>query len=401
MSLAAIAYLVYRLGASWFNPAVGILAAAIVLTRQPVLLYASISYVDIPYAALVLAALLTVSRRPRAGWPVLALLSVAGLLRPEAWLFSAAYVLFLAYSDPERPRGAVLAPMRAFLRRPAAAVLIALAASAPMLWMLHDLLTAGYALHSLTGTQETVQTLERDTGLADGLTLAPRRLGEIVREPALVAAVGGGVLALALMRRRAAVGIAAGALALTAFVILAAAGLAVITRYMLLTSIVVMIFAAAGVLGWATLPSQHPWRRPWIAFGAVAAVLFVAFAPVQAGRLGDLRDAIALEQRIVDDLERAADSMPFAKRCGPVAVPNHRPVPSLALWLDRRPSEIKTAQLVRPREGFFFSPATPEVERTYILEPGEPAELIAEVPGGFSLAYRNRSWEVYERCGRS
>ena len=34
-------------------------------------------------------------KRPRAGWPVLALLALAGLLRPEAWLFSAAYVVWL------------------------------------------------------------------------------------------------------------------------------------------------------------------------------------------------------------------------------------------------------------------------------------------------------------------
>ena len=45
------------------------------------------AYVDIPYIALVLGAL--VSRpAPAGGWPVLALLALAGFLRPEAWLFS-------------------------------------------------------------------------------------------------------------------------------------------------------------------------------------------------------------------------------------------------------------------------------------------------------------------------
>ena len=36
-ALGALGWVVYRLGAEWFNPAAGALAAAIVLTRRPVL----------------------------------------------------------------------------------------------------------------------------------------------------------------------------------------------------------------------------------------------------------------------------------------------------------------------------------------------------------------------------
>ena len=42
--------------------------------------------VDVPFLALVLAAATLEAARPRRGLPVLALLAVAGLLRPEAWL---------------------------------------------------------------------------------------------------------------------------------------------------------------------------------------------------------------------------------------------------------------------------------------------------------------------------
>jgi hypothetical protein len=91
-ALGALGWVVYRLGAEWFNPAAGALATAIVLTRRPVLDFGARAYVDIPYVALVLGALLVETRRPRAGAPVLALLAVAGLLRPEAWLFSLAYL---------------------------------------------------------------------------------------------------------------------------------------------------------------------------------------------------------------------------------------------------------------------------------------------------------------------
>ena len=108
LALGALGWLVYALGAAWFGPWAGVLAAAIILTREPVLDFGARAYVDIPYLVLVLGALLVETRRPRAGAPVLALLAVAGLLRPEAWLFSAAYWLYLAWRGG-RDRGA-LAP---------------------------------------------------------------------------------------------------------------------------------------------------------------------------------------------------------------------------------------------------------------------------------------------------
>ncbi len=105
-SLGLIGYFVYRLGALWFDRRIGAVAAAIVLTRAPFLSNGLRAYIDLPYIALCLAALLVEAKRPRAGWPVLALLALAGLLRPEAWLFSFAYLAYLAV-DPVtlRPRG--------------------------------------------------------------------------------------------------------------------------------------------------------------------------------------------------------------------------------------------------------------------------------------------------------
>src|SRR6202012_1605281 len=71
--------------------------AVIVLTRAPFLSTGLRAYVDLPYIALCLGALYIEARKPRAGWPVLALLVPAGLLRPEAWGFAIAYWLWLAF----------------------------------------------------------------------------------------------------------------------------------------------------------------------------------------------------------------------------------------------------------------------------------------------------------------
>jgi hypothetical protein len=173
LALGVCAVLVAALGAAWFGWPAGAIAAAIFLTREPILSFGVRAYVDLPYLALLLAALLVETRRPRAGAPVLVLLALAGLLRPEAWLFAAAYVAWLA-------RGGVRG-------RPLAG-LVVLAAAAPVLWALHDLLLTGDPLWSLTGTRESAQELGRRTGLDDVPITMPRRLGEILREPVLVGA---------------------------------------------------------------------------------------------------------------------------------------------------------------------------------------------------------------------
>src|SRR6201995_5937302 len=97
LSLGLIAYFVYRLGTVWFDKWVGVLAAVIVLTRAPFLSNGLRAYVDLPFIALCLGALYIEARKPRSGWPVLALLVPAGLLRPEAWGFAIAYWLWLAF----------------------------------------------------------------------------------------------------------------------------------------------------------------------------------------------------------------------------------------------------------------------------------------------------------------
>ena len=86
----------------------------------------------------------------------------------------------------------------------------ALAAAAPLLWALGDLVVTGDPLHSLTGTRDTAQRLQRITGLDDVAGTVPRRLGEILREPVLFGAAGGGLLALAFLRARVALGAVAG-----------------------------------------------------------------------------------------------------------------------------------------------------------------------------------------------
>ncbi len=51
-------------------------------------------YIDIPYLALVVWAIALEAQQPRRGTAVFALLALAGLLRPEAWLLAGLYFLW-------------------------------------------------------------------------------------------------------------------------------------------------------------------------------------------------------------------------------------------------------------------------------------------------------------------
>src|SRR3954451_1782866 len=84
VALGAVGWLVYALGARWFGTAAGVLAAVLFLTREPVLSYGSRAVMNIPFLPLALGALLALERRRTP----FVLLALAGLLRPEAWLFS-------------------------------------------------------------------------------------------------------------------------------------------------------------------------------------------------------------------------------------------------------------------------------------------------------------------------
>ena len=417
-SLGLIGYLVYRLGSLWFDRWIGAVAAAIVLTRAPFLSNGLRAYIDLPYIALCLGALTIEARRPRAGWPVLALLAPAGLLRPEAWLFAGVYWLWLAFDlrrDPP-PRGRNVGPEAT--NRPIGrlfgwelgwrgergtaqlAGLAALAAAGPVLWVLFDTITTGEPLYSLTGTRETVETLKRQTGPVDLVLYGPRRLGEVLQWPGMVGALGGVVLGFAFLRRRSALGIAAAALALGAFALLACAGLAIIARYTMLAGAVLSIFVAVGLLGWRLLDGAHPWRRRWQLFAGLVALMFVLWLPNQWNLDSQVDTDLTNQAGIEADLTDLVNLGAFEPLCGKIAVPNHRAVPRLAFGLEIKPTEIISASEEGiPRRGYFVAPASPFVVHNFILDPNDKTiPFSPKPPRGFALVARNESWKVYRRC---
>jgi hypothetical protein len=399
VSLGLVGYLVYRLGSLWFDRPIGAVAALLVLTRAPYLSNGLRAYIDVPYIALVLGALVLESKRPRVGWPVLALLALAGLLRPEAWLFAFAYWAYLALDLGRAGDGRLRLRLREERLPRELAWLGALALAGPLGWAAFDWITAASPTYSFTGTRETVETLERQTGPVDLLLYGPRRLGEVLQWPGMVGAAGGVVLGLAFLRRRSEIGVAAAALALGAFAVLASAGLAIIPRYTMLAAAILAVFAALALLGWRLLERDHPWRRAWQVFAALVALMFVAWGPNQYDLLHRVDVDLTNQSEIESDLNDLARSTAFEPLCLPISVPNHRAIPRLAYDLDVRPRDvISSSEQRQPRRGYFLEPASPFVVHNFILDPNDPARFRVRVPTGFTRVAANESWVLYRRC---
>ncbi len=369
-AVGALVVGVFRLGEQLFNGPVGALAALIVATRVPLLNYGIRGYLDIVEIVLVVWAAVLEARSPRRGAPVLALLALAGLLRPEAWLYAGAYWLWLfpARTPPER------------------ALLGALVVGPPLAWGLSDLAISGDFLWSLHGTRDLASALGRQTGLLNAIKTAPRRLGEIVRLPELIAAVIGVVFGLVAYPRRVALPLAVAALNGLAFAVFAVAGLSLLGRYLFLAGVMLALFAAVGCLGWMSVTDNRLWRMT----GSVALIAIAVFFGLrQVDRLTSLRTDIRARAQVQSDLHALA-----LPGCRPIYVPDHRLVPLLAYWHHLEPQRI-LAQSPVISSGELVLPANARVERLSILDPHEPRPRQLTVPAGWREASANPSWSVY------
>ncbi|MDX6657582.1 MAG: hypothetical protein QOH62_2375, partial [Solirubrobacteraceae bacterium] len=149
-SLIVLAMGIYRLGRAAFTPVVGLIAGALVMTRFDFPFLAARAYIDIPYLAFIVWAAALELERPRRGMPVLLLLLAGSLMRPEAWLLSGLYVLWIGWRASWRDRVRYAA----------------VSAAGPLIWVAVDAAVTGAPLFSLTHTSGLAEELGRNKGLA-------------------------------------------------------------------------------------------------------------------------------------------------------------------------------------------------------------------------------------------
>src|SRR3954468_17123791 len=177
---------VYRLGRIAATPLVGGVAAVLLLTRFDYPFLAARGYIDIPYMALVVWAATLEATQRRRGLPVLILLSLAGMLRPEAWFLSAMYWVWVAWPASWRDR----------------VLFAAVAASGPLTWFTVDFIVTGDPLFSLHYTADSAEDLGRQKSLSQLPSAIPQFFENLVKLPVLAAALLGTAAGVVISPRR-------------------------------------------------------------------------------------------------------------------------------------------------------------------------------------------------------
>jgi len=386
---------IYRLGRIAFTPLVGGIAAALVCSRLDFPFLAARGYIDIPYLAIVVWAAVLEVRTPRRGTPVFLLLAAAGLLRPEAWVLVGLYWLWCA-------RGVSWVQRARYL---------ALAAVGPVVWTVVDTLVTGDPLFSLHSTSGLAEELGRQKALSDVPGTMWTYLVGLDKLPVLLGGLAGVALAAWLVPRRAALPAAILVAGIGTFVMVGVAGLSVIDRYLLVPSLMLMVFAAVALGGWSMLRAGSVARRVW----AVAALALVAYGAVFTGlrvRPATFRNELTFRGDAHAALSALLDepAVRAGLRCGPVSVPNHKLIPDTRWLLHADADEVLARSQARTRaqhgdrrlqarlsEGVAIYVTGIALFRQGITDPTD--NPLDQVPAaGFHRVAGSRYYAAYVRC---
>jgi hypothetical protein len=388
---------VYVLGRSVFGWVAGAIAAAILATRLDFDFWAAFAFVDLPFLAAIVWAAALEAQRPRRGGVVWALLIAAGLLRPEGWLFAAAYGVWVGWRASGRER----------LR------IVALVAAAPVIWALVDLIVTGDPTFSLTYTQTAAGDLRRTIGITQIPGATREMFDEVIKLPVTIAGVIGLGVAIVEHRRNLAalrVPLALLALGVAAFAGVLAAGVSQVNRYGATAAIALLMFAAALV---ARLLRRPTTTAGW-AISGVTVALVIGAAVWTVPRLHPRHafDEVTFRSAVELDLRRALATPEFrhGRNCGPVIVPSHKLVPLVRWLLHARNSDVISRTNLHGRgalQGAVHGVALIELGYRLNLDPAygpyasKPEEypLFSTVPPpGYDWVGRTQRFAVYASC---
>jgi MFS family permease len=389
-SFVVLAAGLYRLAAASFGTLVGLAAGALLCTRFDFPFLAARAYIDIPYLAFVVWAAALEAERPRRGTVVFGLLACAGLMRPEAWLLSGLYWLwcFAPASWPQRIRYSLLTGLP------------------PVIWTALDWWATGDPKFSLTHTSGLAEELGRTSG---GLSAVPsttvKFLKNLDKVPVFYAGILGVVIAVLLTPRRARMPLALLIIGLGTFVLVGLAGLSVIDRYLLVPSLLVMVFAGVALGGWTMLRSGRA-RTLW-AVGSVALIIYgVAFTATRVNfstftnELIFRGDSHASLRTLLNNPKVRA-----GLRCGPVSTPNHKLIPDTRWLLDASARKVIARSDAHERSRIGRGVAIYAVSRLSLLRSGFTAgdesaqDTFNSIPmAGFTRVAFTPYYSAYVRC---
>jgi hypothetical protein len=389
-SLIVLAMGMYRLGRVAFTPVIGLIAGALVMTRFDFPFLAARAYIDIPYLAFVVWAAVLELERPRRGMPVLLLLFLASLMRPEAWLISGLYFLWIAWPAGWRDR----------------ARYAAVTAAGPLIWVAVDAVVTGDPLFSLTHTTGLAEELGRNKGLSQVPAATWNFLLALDKLPVILAAGAGLLIALWLTPRRMLLPAGLLVLGIATFFLVGLAGLSIINRYLLVPSLMIMIFAAVALGGWSMLRPGAV-QRLWAAGAVLVVVGGTAYTAAHL-RSSVFTDNLSFRGNSHRALVALLDDSKVrgALRCGPLSVPNHKLIPDARWILDAGEHKVLARSEARNSRRTGRGVALFTVDRTaFVIEQlADPAVDFATVKrellpaDGFTRISTNDYFSAYARC---
>ena len=216
------------------------------------------------FACAIVGAVLLEAKRPRRGEAVLGLLILAGLMRPEGWALGGLYALWMfpACDWPRRIR------------------LLAMACVAPLLWAAMDWYVTGDPLHSLHGTADLAEAVDRRREPEQAPYWTLQYFGYVLREPIVLGLPIGLFFAWRFRLRTAILPLVVVGVMIAVFMIGPFFGLPLIGRYVRTPSVLLALFYGLAVAGWLLLdPGRR--RQVWMWVG------------IAVGRLLDRVPAVA------------------------------------------------------------------------------------------------------------
>ena len=396
VSFLALAAGIYRLSRLAFAPLVGAVAVILLGTRLSLSFLAIRGYIDIPYLAVIAWAAALEAERPRRGTPVFWLLLAAELMRPESWLLGGLYFLWCARGASSRTQLAGWAAM---------------VAAGPVIWTSIDAAVTGDPLFSLHSTSGLAASFGRNKGISAVPGAMWQYLDRLDHLPVLLGAIAGLVLALLLVPRHAWMPLVLAVSGLGTFVVIGAAGLSLVDRYVLVPSLMAIVFCAFALSGWTMLVPGSAMRRLWAAgaaaltaFGVITSAnsLSIATIRTELGFRGDYHSALVAILR--EPRVRAGLA------CGPLSVPNHKLVPEARWLLGRGPdgviarSDARTqaakghlALSERLRHGVALYPTGLAVQRQALVDQTDNPLDQVPLPGYVRVA-TTQYYGAYARC---
>ena len=384
---------VYRFTKHLLGTLVAAVAALVMLTRTDLEFFALRGVVDIWFLFFVFAAAAIEVRTPRRGMPVMLLLVLAGLLRPEAWVLAGFYVLWLF--PEKRLRG--IWPY------------VLLAIAAPVIWLAWDWIVTGKPLYSLTSTRETAGEFKRNRGVIEAVKLIPDYIG--ANEKIVNVAIGGlgALTALWLLRKRASLPLALMGIGLFTFLAIAGAGLSVIPRYLAVPSILFNLGVALALTGWLIVRDPKRTHRILLA-------LFVITLPVGAWRAipysKDFRKLHGQENFVRGQHEALKSILddpkvvPLLTSCRPITTPTHSAIPVIRFetGMPKTAFQPSINQARPPERGLLLIGNTFNFEPSAARSTSGVSERSARkwwsnYPlSTFKFVAGNSRWRVYQNC---